>query len=136
LNTGGFSFCECGPTKVEDLYHWLALFTGPSDTPYKGATFAIEINFAPNYPMKPPTVKFTTKIYHPCVTAEGDFSFPILTDWTPSSTFISVLEGIHYLFKNPKAGNVTEKEIASIFDKDRAQFNRNVIAEAEKHAYF
>ena len=50
------------------------LLTGSIDgvlkSPYAGGVFYLEIQLPPKYPFEPPTIKFTTPIYHPCVSAE------------------------------------------------------------------
>lgn len=47
-----------------DLLKWKATLIGPIDTPYEGGIFELSIQFPVNYPFKPPTIKFMTKIYH------------------------------------------------------------------------
>jgi hypothetical protein len=44
-----------------------ASFPSQSDTPYSGGVFRLSIQFPTDYPVKPPRVKFTTRIYHPNV---------------------------------------------------------------------
>lgn len=45
-------------------------FPGPLETPYEGGTFHIEIKVPPDYPFKPPIMKFLTKIWHPNVSSQ------------------------------------------------------------------
>ncbi|XP_041452030.1 ubiquitin-conjugating enzyme E2-16 kDa-like [Drosophila obscura] len=47
-----------------DIRHWVATILGPSDTPYAGGQFHLDIRFSEEYPFLPPRVIFTTKIYH------------------------------------------------------------------------
>ena len=70
LQTNPLDFCSAGPVG-DDIMHWNALVMGPQDTPYSGGIFSIDIKFAAEYPFKPPTVKFITKIYHPNVNLSG-----------------------------------------------------------------
>ncbi len=47
------------------LTQWNATIIGPSDTPYEGGKFIVNIDFSDNYPFKAPKVLFKTKIFHP-----------------------------------------------------------------------
>lgn len=55
--------------------------------PYNKGAFWIEISFPCEYPFKPPTIRFRTKIYHPNVDEKGEFCLPIISaeNWQPST---------------------------------------------------
>lgn len=54
----------------DDLTHLKGSFKGPPGTPYEGGTFQIDVRLASDYPFKPPTMKFDTKIWHPNVSSQ------------------------------------------------------------------
>ena len=54
-----------GPVNEDDLFLWEALIQGPEGTPYEGGIFPAELKFPKDYPLMPPTMKFTCDIWHP-----------------------------------------------------------------------
>jgi len=54
-----------GPVNEDDLFLWEAMIQGPEDTPYEGGIFPAELKFPKDYPLMPPTMKFTCDIWHP-----------------------------------------------------------------------
>jgi ubiquitin-protein ligase len=50
-----------------NIFQWSAVLFGPKDTPWEGGTFHLIMDFTEEYPNKPPSVKFVTKMFHPNV---------------------------------------------------------------------
>ena len=48
-----------GPVSEDDLLHWEALIQGPEGTPFEGGVFPAELRFPKDYPLAPPTMKFS-----------------------------------------------------------------------------
>ncbi|XP_064536928.1 ubiquitin-conjugating enzyme E2-22 kDa-like [Drosophila montana] len=72
---------------------------GPRDTPYEGGRFALEIKVPDTYPFSPPTVRFTTRIWHPNISAaSGVICRDILKDnWAAAMTLRTVLLSLQAL---------------------------------------
>ena len=55
---------------AEKLRNWSATIRGPPDSFYEGYEFDLEITVPAEYPMLPPVIKFSSKIFHPNVLYE------------------------------------------------------------------
>lgn len=137
-----------------DLMNWLIFVEGPAGTPYKvkswstryvhhadsaklflctqGGTFRLHLNFPTDYPFKPPTFSWETKIYHPNVTNDGKGSMCLgilkPSEWKPSSKIDNALEFVRQLLIEPDVENAVEASIAEELTKRPQQFR----TEAEK----
>ncbi|XP_029962925.1 ubiquitin-conjugating enzyme E2 D4-like [Salarias fasciatus] len=116
--------CSAGPVG-EDMFHWQATITGPSDSPYSGGVFFLTVNFPTDYPFKPPKVAFTTKIYHPNINSNGSICLDILrSQWSPALTVSKVLLSICSLLCDPNPDDPLVPDIAHIYKSDRSKYNK------------
>lgn len=58
-----------GAPTDNNILLWHAVIFGPHDTPFEDGTFKLTIEFTEEYPNKPPTVRFQSKMFHPNVYA-------------------------------------------------------------------
>jgi ubiquitin-conjugating enzyme E2 D/E len=115
--------CSAGPENPSDLYKWVATIVGPSDSPYQGGLFFLQVHFTPDYPFKPPKVRFTTKIYHPNINNEGGICLDILKDqWAPSLTVGKILLSISSLLTDPNPDDPLVPEIAQLYKSNRQAY--------------
>lgn len=54
-----------GPVSEDDLFLWEALIQGPEGTPFEGGVFPAELKFPRDYPLAPPSMRFTCEVWHP-----------------------------------------------------------------------
>jgi len=129
-------WCTAGLQKDENLFAWKAELTGPSTSPFAGGVFKLDIEVPPEYPFKPPKVKFLTKIYHPNVKSDGSFCTDILTTegWSPQLKLQQVFQTIYDLLSEPNPDNPLEADIAQQFKTDRAAFNKTAKEWTKKYA--
>ena len=94
--------CSAGPVDDSDIFTWEGVLFGPSDSPYAGGTFRVNIQFPMDYPFKPPRVTFATKIYHPNINSDGFICLDILKqNWSPALTISKVLLSILSMLTDP-----------------------------------
>merc|ERR1712226_894425 len=123
LQTDPPSSCSAGPVNQEDLYHWAGTLVGPSDSPYQGGVFSLNIMFPTDYPFKPPKVQFKTKIYHPNINSNGGICLDILKDqWSPALTSSKVLLSISSLLTDPNPDDPLVPDIARQYKTSRKEY--------------
>eukprot|EP00297_Palpitomonas_bilix_P018600 CAMPEP_0113889340 /NCGR_PEP_ID=MMETSP0780_2-20120614/13430_1 /TAXON_ID=652834 /ORGANISM="Palpitomonas bilix" /LENGTH=149 /DNA_ID=CAMNT_0000878403 /DNA_START=31 /DNA_END=480 /DNA_ORIENTATION=+ /assembly_acc=CAM_ASM_000599 len=86
----------------ENLRYFNVVIAGPSQSPYEGGSFSLELFLPEDYPMSPPKVRFLTKIYHPNIDRLGRICLDILKDkWSPALQIRTVLLSIQALLSAP-----------------------------------
>jgi ubiquitin-conjugating enzyme E2 D/E len=125
-----------GPTIDENMYDWKASILGPEKSPYEGGLFLLDINFPSDYPFKPPKIKFTTKIYHPNISSNGDICLDILKDkaWSPALTLLKVLLSISSLLTDPNPDDPLAGDAARLYKSDIEKYNQVVKEWTKKYA--
>ena len=112
-----------------DVHRWRVTLSGPPGTPYVGGTFVLAVTLPTDYPFKPPSVTFTTRIYHPNVTNDsaGNICLGVLKpeNWKPASRLTAVLEAVRALLVEPQPDDPLEARIADEYRQDRREFDKN-----------
>eukprot|EP00747_Dinoflagellata_sp_TGD_P166754 gnl/TRDRNA2_/TRDRNA2_190040_c0_seq1.p1 gnl/TRDRNA2_/TRDRNA2_190040_c0~~gnl/TRDRNA2_/TRDRNA2_190040_c0_seq1.p1 ORF type:complete len:150 (-),score=27.84 gnl/TRDRNA2_/TRDRNA2_190040_c0_seq1:426-875(-) len=125
---------SAGPTG-DDMFNWTATITGPSDSPYSGGVFFLNIAFPSDYPFKPPKLHFTTKLYHCNVNSNGAICLDILKDqWSPSLTISTVLLSISSLLTDANPKDPLEPEVAKLYLTDREKHDATAKEWVRKYA--
>jgi len=114
--------CSAGPVDA-DMFHWQATLMGPTDSPYEGGIFYLDISFPPDYPYKPPRITFSTRIYHPNINGSGGICLDILKDqWSPALTISKVLLSICSLLNDPNPDDPLVPSIADLYLADKKEY--------------
>jgi len=120
------------------VHNWTVTLQGPSNTPYADGTYGLLVNLPTNYPFKPPTVRFITRIYHPNVTNDslGNICLALLKpeNWKPATKVSAVLEAVRQLLVEPQPDDPLETRIADEYRQDRKAFEKTARQYATRYA--
>lgn len=99
----------------DNLFEWEVAIFGPPNTLYQGGYFKSVIKFPQDYPYNPPSVRFSTKMWHPNIYENGDVCISILhppvddptntelpsEKWNPAQNVRTVMMSIISLLNEP-----------------------------------
>ncbi|CAM6027830.1 unnamed protein product [Sphagnum balticum] len=98
------------------------MILGPSQSPYEGGVFKLELFLPEEYPMAAPKVCFLTKIYHPNIDKLGRICLDILKDkWSPALQIRTVLLSFQALLSAPNPDDPLAENIAKHWKSDEAK---------------
>jgi len=111
---------------------WNAVIFGPHDTPFEDGTFKLTISFTEEYPNKPPTVRFVSKMFHPNVYADGGICLDILQNrWSPTYDVSAILTSIQSLLDEPNPNSPANSVAAQLYQENRREYEKRVAAIVE-----
>lgn len=102
----------------DDAFSFAAVMAGPAKSPYREGIFNVSVKVPKTYPMMPPTLEFTTPIWHPNIDFEtGQIELEILgRNWNPTVTLQSLLLMVFALLQDPIVdGDVANQKAADQF---------------------
>lgn len=88
----------------------------PADGAYDGGRFEIVIQVPDTYPIKPPTMRFRTRIFHPNVHwKSGEICLDVLkTQWSPAWTLHSACTAVVALLDAPEPDSPLNVDAANL----------------------
>jgi len=99
--------------------HFFVKIAGPSDSPYEGGLFNLELFLPEDYPMVAPKCLFRTKIYHPNIDRLGRICLDILKNkWSPALQIKAVLLSIQALMSAPNVDDPLDEAVADHWKND------------------
>ena len=121
---------------ITDFTRLKGHFDGPPDTPYEGGHYEVDIHITPEYPFKPPQMKFITKIWHPNVSSQtGAICLDTLgTQWSPVLTLKSALISLQSLLSSPEPKDPQDAEVASMLITRPEEFKHVAREWAQRYA--
>ncbi|GER38570.1 ubiquitin-conjugating enzyme E2 2 [Striga asiatica] len=116
-----------GAPQDNNIMLWNAVIFGPDDTPWDGGTFKLTLQFTEDYPNKPPTVRFVSRMFHPNIYADGSICLDILQNqWSPIYDAAAILTSIQSLLCDPNPNSPANSEAARLFSESKREYNRRV----------
>ncbi|XRB08640.1 ubiquitin-conjugating enzyme E2 [Pycnococcus provasolii] len=133
----GFS---AGLVDDNNILEWAVTIIGPPDTYYEGGFFNAVMSFPTDYPQSPPTVRFTSEMWHPNVYTDGRVCISILHSagddpngyehaserWTPVHTIETILVSIISMLSSPNDESPANIDAAKEWREDRDAYKKRV----------
>ena len=119
-----------------DIMLWEAVICGPEGTPFENGTFGLTLEFNEEYPIKPPVVKFISKMFHPNISEDGDISF-FQFQWAPGYTVSTLLVNIQLMLSAPITNiSCSANKLASqLFRENRQEYLKRARKSVEESWY-
>ncbi|KAG6577042.1 Ubiquitin-conjugating enzyme E2 35, partial [Cucurbita argyrosperma subsp. sororia] len=106
----------------DNMRYFNVMILGPTQSPYEGGVFKLELFLPEEYPMAAPKVRFLTKIYHPNIDKLGRICLDILKDkWSPALQIRTVLLSIQALLSAPNPDDPLSENIAKHWKSNEAE---------------
>ncbi|KAI7694331.1 Ubiquitin-conjugating enzyme E2 1 [Sarcoptes scabiei] len=122
-----------GAPTDNNIMLWNAVIFGPRDTPFEDGTFKLTLEFTEEYPNKPPTVRFMSKMFHPNVYADGSICLDILQNrWSPTYDVSAILTSIQSLLDEPNPNSPANSLAAQLYQENRREYEKRVAAIVEQ----
>ncbi|XP_071347785.1 uncharacterized protein [Trachinotus anak] len=113
-----------------DFSFWRILMEGPPDTPYERGVFELYCQFGPDYPVKPPLVRFVTGVYHCNVNSVGRICHSIFDrSYNAHITMREIFDAVYGLLIIPEPDDPLDSILAEEFLTNRETYEQ----EAKKH---
>lgn len=103
----------------DNLRYFDVTIHGPSQSPYEGGIFKLELFLPDDYPMTPPKIRFLTKIYHPNIDKLGRICLDVLkSNWSPALQIRTILLSIQALLGAPNPDDPLANDVAQRWKED------------------
>ncbi|PWA50493.1 Ubiquitin-conjugating enzyme E2 13 [Artemisia annua] len=133
----GFS---AGLVDESNIFEWSVTIIGPPDTLYDGGFFNARMTFPNDYPVNPPTVRFTSDVWHPNVYSDGKVCISILHPpgddpngyetaierWNPVHTVESIVLSIISMLSSPNDESPANVDAAKMWRERKDEFRKTV----------
>jgi ubiquitin-protein ligase len=123
-----------------NIYEWKFVISGLNNsTYYKGGKYEGILSFPKEYPLKPPVVKFTNRLFHPNVYHDGKLCISILhegTDetgyeheterWSPILNVQTIFMSIISLMDDPNDESAANLDAAKLWRENKEAYIKKI----------
>uniref|UniRef100_A0A060TCH0 E2 ubiquitin-conjugating enzyme n=1 Tax=Blastobotrys adeninivorans TaxID=409370 RepID=A0A060TCH0_BLAAD len=103
----------------DNLRYFDVTVDGPTQSPYEGGRFKLELFLPEDYPMDAPKIRFLTKIYHPNIDRLGRICLDVLkNNWSPALQIRTILLSIQALLGVPNPDDPLANDVAQHWKDD------------------
>lgn len=135
-----------GPIKDDNYLVWEAKITGPPGTPFEGGIFPAILTFPKDYPLGPPTMRFTCELFHPNVYGDGRVCISILHPpgddpnqyelsserWSPVQSIEKILLSVISMLASPNPDSGANIDACKTFRSNPQEYERIVRRSVER----
>jgi ubiquitin-conjugating enzyme E2 D/E len=124
---------ECAQNNIHverdenNIAHITCVLLGPQDSEYEEGIYKLDVVFPAQYPFSAPSMKFTTKMFHPNISEDGRICLDILKDkWSPALSFYKILLSLQSLLTDPNADSPLNGTAAQLYKTDKKAYAAKV----------
>jgi ubiquitin-conjugating enzyme E2 G1 len=127
----------CSP--CEDPFKWEFTLIGIHNTPFEGNLIYGYILFPHSFPNDPPSIHFTSKMYHPNIGTDGKLCMSTLHDqrtdnfydkadekWNPANTIQSIVLSMMLIIQDPNLESPANIDAAKDLRENKVAYLRKV----------
>jgi ubiquitin-protein ligase len=109
----------------DSLKKWNVYIRGPEETPYAGGVYSCVLDVGNDYPLKPPTLTFKTKIFHPNISEGGGVCIDILKgQWSPVLDIRKIMISICSLLSDPNPSSPLNGTAGDLYLRNRPSYDK------------
>lgn len=135
--------CGVKVDKVDpsNIFEWKLTLNGPTNTPYNGGVFEMNIKFPENYPTGKPEIRAITEMYHCNIgtttnNAHGHVCVSSTSNWNPEkSNMREVIWDIISLFYKQNPDDNMNSEASNLYKSNKNEFENKVREYVQKYAH-
>ncbi|KOS18681.1 Ubiquitin-conjugating enzyme E2 pex4 [Escovopsis weberi] len=106
-----------GPASEDDLFLWEAVINGRGvGCGYDSGRWLVSIQIPPEYPIRPPKMRFVTPIVHPNIALQtGEICLDLLKEaWTPAYSVLECVRAVRMLLSCPETDSPLNVDVAAL----------------------